>query len=78
MEEDGTVYEEGDDTPDPDPCKTCRCKDGEKVCAEIQCDIPQCGRGYEARVIPGQCCPSCQRSEYYTILACRNYVYYSG
>ncbi len=65
VDEDGNVFDDGDEIPDDDPCKTCRCDNGEKICATVQCDIPVCGPGYEIVYPPDQCCPSCQKSKQY-------------
>ncbi len=64
VEDDGTVYEEGDEIPDPDPCTTCHCYDGEKICAVQDCAPTECGAGYKLVFLPDQCCPVCQKGEY--------------
>ena len=42
----------------PDPCTLCGCFDGEEVCSEIFCDIPECF-GFPLKTDPDACCPRC-------------------
>ncbi len=61
-DDNGTVFDEGDEMPDDDPCNTCNCYNAEKICETVQCDLPVCDLGYEIVNATDQCCPSCQKS----------------
>ncbi|KAL3876627.1 hypothetical protein ACJMK2_034445 [Sinanodonta woodiana] len=43
----------------PEPCRTCRCFDGEVTCSKVLCPITHCKPGEVVQNLPGQCCPQC-------------------
>ncbi len=63
VDDDGTVFDEGDEMPDDDPCNTCHCDSGEKICETVECDLPDCELGYEIVYITDKCCASCEESK---------------
>ncbi|CAL1547508.1 unnamed protein product, partial [Lymnaea stagnalis] len=40
-----------------DKCKTCVCKDGSVLCAQIECPVVMCSKPTR---MPGRCCPECE------------------
>ncbi len=61
------MYEKGEVIPDPDPCETCHCDDGQKSCVRDSCVIPACGPDDILVFVADQCCPVCQPSTIKTL-----------
>lgn len=63
------LFFQNNDTWNLDPCRSCRCHEGEIRCAQAKCPTTKC-RPNETLVKPaGQCCARCEESEFSTDLS---------